>query len=591
MPLVIRLPLLLVLFLASCVLAAQDVEGAVNRLAKLKEQPLTITGGLRISSDFYNASGIDPRRDAFQWNARASLSLKFLGISAPFSFAFSDANKNFRLPSYTFAGISPTYKWITAHAGDRSLSFSRYTLDGVTFRGGGLELRPGKFRIAGFYGGLNRALVNDLNAVGNLNGYYQRTGWGGKVGYEGKGSALNLILFSATDDEGDNPLTGSDQRVTPLDNKVVSLTGRQKISKQLTFSAEMAHSMTNQDKTAAGLTDAEKTFGNQLFGLFQPNQSVTTGQAYRLDAFYNLEKTGLQAGYERVTRGFRTLGALFFNNDSERITVGANRTLLEGKLSLAANGGLERTNLDAAEGETTDRLIASITANYRPSNDWMFNAGYSNFRNDTKLRGRTDIANPVDSIFLAQVTQSINGLVLRKLGSKERPASLNLVLNHQLANNIINDEVNQDNQTRFTNLALNYGAGNPSKGFQYNAGIAANFTMLGELTTRSLAPTLGLTKALLNNSLTTQLRTALSFITSPDAPERDNSVFNLSLGANYKLKNSHSINFSTTYLNRFGSEDDNRNFSELYGTLGYGYRFGGQLGGRKAPPNNLAPQQ
>jgi hypothetical protein len=256
------------------------------------------------------------------------------------------------------------------------------------------------------------------------------------------------------------------------------------IGKQLTFSAEAAHSITNQDKTAEKLADGDKDIGNQLFGLFNPNQSFTTGQAYRLDAFYNLEKTGLQAGYERVTRGFRTLGALFFNNDSERITAGASRTFMEGKLSLAANGGLERTNLDAEEGETTDRIIASINANYRPSEVWMFNAGYSNFRNDTKLRGRTDIANPVDSIFLAQVTQSINGLILRRLGSKERPASLNLVMNHQRANNVINDEVSLDNQTRFTNLALNYSAGNPSNGFQYNVGIAGNFTMLGDLTTR-----------------------------------------------------------------------------------------------------------
>jgi hypothetical protein len=363
------------------------------------------------------------------------------------------------------------------------------------------------------------------------------------------------------------------------------------IGKQLTFSAEAAHSITNQDKTAEKLADGDKDIGNQLFGLFNPNQSFTTGQAYRLDAFYNLEKTGLQAGYERVTRGFRTLGALFFNNDSERITAGASRTFMEGKLSLAANGGLERTNLDAEEGETTDRIIASINANYRPSEVWMFNAGYSNFRNDTKLRGRTDIANPVDSIFLAQVTQSINGLILRRLGSKERPASLNLVMNHQRANNVINDEVSLDNQTRFTNLALNYSAGNPSNGFQYNVGIAGNFTMLGDLTTRSLSPTIGLTKSFLNNALTTQLRTALSFTTSPDAPQRDNSVLNLSLGGNYKLKNSHSINFSAIHLNRFGAEEANRNFREWYGTLGYGYRFGGRLGGRKAAPNDTSPRQ
>lgn len=220
----------------------------------------------------------------------------------------------------------------------------------------------------------------------------------------------------------------------------------------------------------------------------------------------------------------------------------------------------------------------------------MFNAGYSNFRNDTKLRGRADIANPVDSIFLAQVTQSVNGMIIRRLGQKERPASLSLVMNHQRANNVINDEVSTDNQTRFTNLALNYGAGNPSSGFQYNVGISGNFTMLGDLSTRALSPTLGLTKALWNNALTMQFRTALSFVTSPDAPQRDNSVLNLTFGANYKLKSSHSINLSAIHLNRFGAEDANRNFREWYGTLGYGYRFGGRLGGRQAAPNETTPR-
>jgi hypothetical protein len=566
-------------------LRGQDIESIIDNVSNLKDQPLTITGGIRLGANFYDASGIDPRRDAFQWNARANLTLGFLGISAPFSFAFSDANENFRLPAYTFAGISPTYKWITAHAGDRSLSLSRYTMDGVSFRGGGLELKPGKLRFAAFYGALNRALVNDLNAVGNLNGFYERTGWGGKIGYETKKGSVNLVLFSATDDEQNNPFTGENRLVTPLDNKVISLNGRKIISKRLTLSAEAAHSITNQDKTAPELTDGEKDVGNQLLGLFNPNQSFVTGQAYRIDGYYNLDKMGLRAGYERVTRGFRTLGALFFNNDTERVTAGANRSFMEGKLSLAANGGLERTNLDAEEGETTSRVIASISANYRPTDTWLFNTAYSNFRNDTKLRGRADIANPVDSIFLAQVTQSINGMILRQVGSKERPASVSLVANHQRANNVINDEVSADSQTRFTNLALNYSAGNPADGFQYNAGISTNFTMLGDFTTRALSPALSLAKSFANNALTTQLRTALSFVTSPDAPERDNNILNLSLGANYKLKNGHSLNLSAVHLNRFGAEEARRNFSELYGTLGYGYRFGGRLGGRRSTPN------
>lgn len=572
---------------ATAVLSGQDVGAVVDDLKNIKDRSLNITGGLSLGLNAYNASGIAPRRDDLQWNARANLSLEFLGLSAPFSVAFSDANRNFNLPSYTFAGISPTYKWIRAHAGDRSMSFSRYTMDGISFRGGGLELSPGKFRLAGFYGSLNRALLNDLNAVGNLNGFYERTGFGGKIGFEGEKGGLNLVLFSAADDPGDNPLTNLNNRLTPLQNTVVSFSGRQQLGKRLTLSGEAAHSLTNQDRLAEPLQESELKLSNELFGLFSPNQSITTGQAYRVEASFNLEKSGLRAGYERISRGFRTLGALFFNNDTENITGGFTKNLFNNKLSLAANAGLERTNLDAEEAETTDRFIGSATANFRPTDKWMFNAGYSNFRNDTKLRGQTDPFTPVDSIFLAQVTQSVNGMILRRLGSDERPSTITLSANHQRANNIINDVAQMDNQTIFTNLALNFSSGNPAKGFQYHLGVTGNTTELGDFNNRSISPALGLTKTFANNALSTQLRSALSFITSPTHPDRDNSVLNLSLGLGYKLKSGHSINLSAIHLNRFGAEDPTRNFREWYGTATYGYRFGGKLGGKRpSAPNS-----
>lgn len=578
-----RFALTLGVVLTTFGLTAQDLEEAARTLKEIGKEPLTITGGIRLGSNFYNASGIDARRDDFQWNARANLTLGFAGFSAPFSFAFSDRNQNFNLPSYTFAGISPRYKWATLHAGDRSLNLSRFTMEGITFRGGGLELNPGKVRVAAFYGLLNRALLNDLNAVGDLNGFYQRKAWGGKVGYEGNTGSLNFFLFSANDTDEENPLDERQQIVTPVANQVVSLSGRQTLGKRLTIAGELAHSATNNDTNAPALSADEEDLSNTLLGLFSPNQSFVTGQAFQLDAFYNLEKMGLRAGYERVGRGFRTLGALFFNNDSERITAGVNRNFLENKLSVALNGGLERTNLDEVEGETTERLIGSVNLNYRPTDKWVATLGYSNFRNDTKLRGNLDPARIVDSIFLAQVTQTLNGMVSRRLGSKERPAALNLVFNHQRANNIINDEVSPETNTRFTNLGLTFSSGNANSGWQWNAGVIGNLTRLGMVETRTLAPSVGASKRFFNNALNWSARTALNFVSS-DTPGVGSRVFTASTGLNYRLKNSHSINLDASFVNRFGAETSSRNFSELYGHLGYGYRFGGNLlGGRRKP--------
>lgn len=584
-----RHTLLFVLLLASCVCAAQDVEATVNRLKNLKEQQLSITGGINLTSQFYDAVGITNRRDNFQWGARANLNFSFLGINAPFSFVFSEANQNFGLPSYSFAGISPRYKWATLHAGDRSMSFSRYTMGGISFRGVGLTLEPGKFHVSGFYGKLNRALANDLNTLGDLNGFYQRNGYGFRMGYGGKGTAIFANFFAADDQEdgAQPPRTELGPVFGLQNNKVISLEARQQVGKRISVFGELAHSAFNGSRNAAALPPADENFGNTLLGLFSPTEETQTGQAFQIGAAYTQAKYGLQMRYERISRGFRTLGALFFNKDSENITLGFNRSFLENKLSLAVNAGLERTNLDAEEQESTNRLIGNLNLNYRPDDKWMFSSGYSNFRNDTKLRARTNLLAPVDSIFLAQVTQNANVMAMRQLGTKDKPSSLRLMLMRQLANNIVNDEVNQNANSQVTVASLAYTAGNPDAGLQWNTGLSYNTTRIGTISNNNFASTLGLNKNFLNNALATHLQSSLSLSTQ----NGDNSrVLNLSTGATYRLANSHRLGLRATYLNRFGSSIITRNFRELYGSLTYGYSFGGSIGRKEPPLPNASPK-
>ncbi|MEL6971462.1 MAG: hypothetical protein AAFO02_14960, partial [Bacteroidota bacterium] len=78
---------MLAILLSANPLHAQDVENATSNL---ETRNLQISGGLQLSNNFYFSNGIDPRRDALQWRALANLNLRYLGISAPFSLAFSD---------------------------------------------------------------------------------------------------------------------------------------------------------------------------------------------------------------------------------------------------------------------------------------------------------------------------------------------------------------------------------------------------------------------------------------------------------------------------------------------------------------------
>ena len=201
-----------------------------SNVQSLKDGDLKINGGLRISNDFYFSNGIDPRRDALQWRLLANLSLNYRGVTAPFSLAFSDGNQEFNLPSYTFAGISPTYKWATLHLGDRSLNYSKYTLNSINFRGAGFELKPGKFYVSGMYGRLQRARAEDLNSLQALDPAYKRMAYSMKAGFKDKGSEYSVILFSAEDDENSitQPISSN---VTPAENAIISFIGKQRIVK------------------------------------------------------------------------------------------------------------------------------------------------------------------------------------------------------------------------------------------------------------------------------------------------------------------------------------------------------------------------
>ncbi len=94
------------------------------------KKPLEMSGGINATTTFYNAVGIQPRRDPYFWMFNANLNLKLLGvIDAPFSATLTSQNKEFSQPG-NFTGISPKYKWITVHAGYRSLNFSQFSYSG-----------------------------------------------------------------------------------------------------------------------------------------------------------------------------------------------------------------------------------------------------------------------------------------------------------------------------------------------------------------------------------------------------------------------------------------------------------------------------
>lgn len=537
---------------------------------------LDIGGGLSIANSSYYSQGISARRDAMQWLIGANLNLRFMGISAPFSLYFSDGNRAFRLPSYTFTGISPTYKWATLHLGDRNMNFSRYTLSGILFRGVGFELKPGNWYAGAMYGRLSRATNEDLNALQRIDPIYRRIGYGARVGYSGSKSTLGLSWFGAADDETSIP-TPQLSTILPTQNGVMSLQGSQRIGRKLNLEAEYARSATNTNSYAVELNNTDQNLGNTLIGTFKPNESIQTGNAYRLGAQYNFKTASVNGNYERIDQGFRTLGALFFLSDVERITAGFTKNFLNNTLFVSTNGGVERTDLDGIEQNGIRRFIGSLNSSYSPTERLSFNGSYSNFQNTAKLRTINDAANLVDSLILAQVTQSIGMGASYTAGDRKEPGIWSINFNRQNAKSVLNDVVQNDANSVFFITSLFYAKTRPEGLWNWSAGISWNNTELAATTTNMLSPTFGVNKRFFNKLLDADARISYNTIFVENGP--NSTALNLGLGGKMALKGGHSLGLDASLINRIGAGND---FLELYSRVFYAYGFNKSIG-KKAP--------
>jgi hypothetical protein len=146
-----------------------------------ERDPVVVSGNASARIVGYTADGIRDRRSPFSYVLSGSINLDIYDLSLPFSFTFSEQNRSLSQPFNQF-GASPRYEWATAHLGYRSLTFSPFTLAGYQMLGAGVELNPGKLRLGFIAGRLDRAVEEDTTLQGQVPAY-ERTGFGGKLGY------------------------------------------------------------------------------------------------------------------------------------------------------------------------------------------------------------------------------------------------------------------------------------------------------------------------------------------------------------------------------------------------------------------------
>lgn len=381
-------------------------QAAAQDFSNVKQlQPFTYSGTLEARGMFYNASGIANRRQPFSYLLSGSPTVGIYGFQVPVNFSFSESDRSFRQPFNQF-GISPTYKWITLHAGYQNVSFSPYTLGGHTMLGAGAELNPGKWRLGFMYGRLNKATTIDTTSQALVPFSFSRKGYAAKIGYGTDRNFFELSYLAAKDDAQTKPegVPSELNIVSPAKNDVLGYAFKFSFLSNLFIESYGGLSLYTSDiNSPLKLDSISNSFLKKVDKYFKINATTEYYTAFSGSMGYRNKAYGLKLSYKRIDPDFKTMGAYFFNSDLENWTINPNFSILKGKVRFNGSIGLQHDNLKKQKQAENNRVIASANAGVDFTKEFGLDVIYTNFSDNQ----RAQTALFADSLRIVQTTQTI----------------------------------------------------------------------------------------------------------------------------------------------------------------------------------------
>lgn len=545
-----------------------------------KRDPIKITGGFNTNQIAYIGPGLNTRRAPYTVFVNANLNLNIYGYAMPFSFSISNQAKGRFQQPFNQYKLDPSYKWITAHLGYTSMSFSNYTLNGHLFSGIGLDLSPkGAFKFNLMYGDLNKAVIVEPSlGITNIEPSYQRRGYGFKVAYTKDKDFVNVVLFKAKDISSSNTLIPKNGSILPQDNLVSSLSFAKVIFKKFLVNTEVALSALTRDQNAISDSLTEQSKASSFFTV---NNTTAFYTAYKTSIAYGAKKSTIALGYERIEPEYKTLGAYYFNNDFENITANLTTKVLKDKLSVAVSGGVQRDNLKSDKQSSTKRIVSSANLSYQHSQKLNFTGSYSNFQSFVNIRSSFNAVNSLtpydnlDTLNYTQISQNIN-LNATYFIKQEQDQIKVLNVNFSMVSSADKQGgIDQNSGGNFYNLNTLYNISFVPKKLSLNTSLNLSANKFGPIQSITIGPTLGLTKSFFEK----KLNSGLSFTWNSNYAngQQNNRILNFRINNSYAVKKKHQLNLSMVGLasktKGISSTPGLIASKEFTTTLGYNYNF------------------
>ena len=555
----------------------QTVDKAKQLKERLKNDPIKINGAISSELIYNYINGVPARRDPFSYRLSASLNIDILGVKVPLAANIANGrtiyNVNlpaYKIPSYALIGLSPSNKWGTLHLGNRSMTFSSYTLSGHSFYGIGAEVKPGNFYAAAMYGRLQRAVAADLNTLNNLEPAYNRFGWGTKLGYDNGKDNIYAVLFKAWDQRFSIPTPpDSISSVRPMDNVVISVMGKKHLTDRLYISTEYAYSALTTNSHADEIASNIGLL-KRMGGLFTPRTSTDYHSAIKSNIGILTSSGNVQVNHEWVGPGYRTLGALFFNNDFENWTVSTMGSFLKKKITLTANFGIQRNNLSGESYNVSRRFIGMLNAAVIVNEQLNLNASYSNFQSTNKIRTSAVPFLQVDSLILSQVNQNAS-FSANYVQGEEKNKIWTLMLSYQKANSIQNEEV-QENQNMTNYMGhLSYNYVFPETKLSLASSFLANYNNIPQAKVLSVSPSLSASCPFFEEKL--KATSSIAYVLLSTNKQLNSNILTLRGNLQYQFLEKHQLGMNAALINRSSKQLGIESFTEFTGLINYNFRF------------------
>jgi len=542
--------------LATQSLKSQDLENID------KQQPIKLSGGLSVLGNFYSVSGIPPRSKPFMWSINGSPTLTILGVSLPFYFNVGAQNSSFSQPFNQF-GVSPHYKWLTAHLGYRSLNFSSHTLSGIVMLGGGLEVRAKKFRFAAIAGRINKAVRADTSqSFVSQQPAFKRMGFSAKIGVGTENNYFDIIVLKAKDEAAsylDAPL-----RLTPAENVVLGINSKLLLFKHFNLGFEVAGSAYTRNNLLDSIN--YKDVPIELRTIMHINistQLLFAGNAY---IGYTSKYINLKLNYKRVDQDFNSMGAYIFQTDLESFTVEPSFNLFKNKVRLSGSIGIQRDNLLRNKLSTTERTIGSVNLSVQPGRKYGLDIQYGNYG----IIQRAGVIPLNDTTRLAIANQNVSAINRYSLSNVNRAVNVVLLLMYQELSSLNPFQSDQlGSNVMVGNLTTTYSLLKTGQNFTGGFNYSRTSFLSGEALL--IGPSLGIGRAFLNKKLVTGIN--FSYMLNQFNGITAGSVINGGVNLNYRLSKTHNFLANLRLTHNGSTSPVSLPFTEMWFSAGYQFNF------------------